>query len=131
MQHWSSGFESTLSSVLNSNRDAAASSSLQLREEIQSRDASIAELSHQLDVLVATNTRLTSELAVTGDSRDRASAVAAEHEQRMHVITCEAEARYAALEAKMDEQSKRHEEYAGFIAEVLMQCFTIARAHVA
>jgi hypothetical protein len=119
--------------VLNANRDAAATSSLQLRHEIQSRDTSIAELSLQLDDLRATNTRLMSELTTTGDSRDRACAVAAEHEQRIHLMTCEAEARCAALESKMEEQGRRHEEYAGFIAEVRFphnaQCFTIARAH--
>lgn len=133
LQHWSSGFESTLSSVLNANRDAAATSSLQLQHEIQSRDTSIAELSHQLDDLRATNARLTSEVAITVDSRDRAAAAAAEHEQRIHLITSEAEARCAALESKMEEQAKRHEEYAGFIAEVRFlhdaQSFTIARSH--
>ncbi len=98
-------------------------SSLQLQAEIQSRDRANADLSHQLDELRATNTDLIAQLAVTGESRDRASAVAAEHAQRVQTLTTDAEARYAALEAKMEEQSKRHEEYAGFIAEASLRLF--------
>ena len=118
VQHWSSGFESALSSVLNDNREAEASSSLQLQAEIQSRDRAMTDLSHQLDALSQVNAQLTSELAVASDSSNRAAAAAAENTQRLQTMMAEAEARCSALEAKMEEQTKRHEEYAGFIAEV-------------
>ena len=118
VQHWSSGFESALSSVLNDNREAEASSSLQLQAEIQSRDRAMADLSRQVDALSQLNAQLTSQLAVASDSSDRAAAAAAENTQRLQTMMAEAEARCAALEAKMEEQTKRHEEYAGFIAEV-------------
>ena len=118
MQHWSSGFESALSSVLNDNREAEASSSLELQAEIQSRDRAMADLSRQLDALSQLNAQLTSQLAVASDSSNRAAAAAAENTQRLQTMMAEAEARCSALEAKMEEQTKRHEEYAGFIAEV-------------
>jgi hypothetical protein len=123
-QHWSSGFESSLSAVLSDNREAEASTSLQLQAVIQTRDRANADLSHQLHELRATNTDLVSQLAVAGESREHASAVAAEHAQRAQAMMADAESRYAALEAKIEEQSKRHEEYAGFIAEVSLDSFT-------
>jgi predicted RNase H-like nuclease (RuvC/YqgF family) len=115
-QHWCSGFESALSAFLNANREAEASSTLQLRAEIQSRDRDMADLSHQLEQLRTTN----KELEFLNESRHHASAIAEEHAQRAQSIAAEAETRIAALEAKLEEQTKRHDEYAGFIAEVQM-----------
>ncbi len=120
VQHWCSGFEAALSSVLNANREAEASSSIQLQTEIQSRDRAIDDMSLQLDKLRATNTDLISQLAIAGESREHVSTVAQEQVQRAQHVAAEAEARLAALEAKMEEQTKRHDEYAGFIAEVRM-----------
>jgi hypothetical protein len=124
-QHWCSGFESALSTVLNSNREAEATSLLQLQSEIQSRDQSLADLSHQLEQLCATNAGVMSQLAVMGEMKERSAAAAAAaaaaadvHAQRADSVAAEADARCAALETKMEELTKRHEEYAGFIAEV-------------
>ena len=104
--------------MLNANREAEASSSIQLQTEIQSRDRAMADLSLQLDKLRGTNNDIMSQLAIACETNGHASAVAQEQVQRAQNVAAEAEARLAALEAKMEEQTKRHDEYAGFIAEV-------------
>ncbi len=118
LQHWCSGFESALSQVLNSNRETEASSLLQLQSEIQSRDESLAVLSRELEQLRCTNADITSQLSVMVERQERAACAAAAQLQQATSVAEEAEARCAALEGKMEEQTKRHEEYAGFIAEV-------------
>ena len=104
--------------MLVANREAEASSSIQLQTEIQSRDRAMADLSLQLDKLRDTNNDIMSQLAIACETNGHASAAAQEQVQRAQNVAAEAEARLAALEAKMEEQTKRHDEYAGFIAEV-------------
>ena len=122
MQHWCSGFESALSQVLNSNPETEASSLLQLQNEIQSRDESLADLSRELEQLRSTNTGIMSQLSVMGERQERAACAAAAQLQQAASVAEEAEARCAAVEGKMEEQTKRHVEYAGFIAEVRRPC---------
>ena len=117
-QHWCSGFESALSSVLVANRDAEASSSLQLQTEIQSRDRTISAVSQQLEQLRSENSGVVAQLAAAAASSDREVSAAREQARQAQGSYAEADARCRALESKLEEQTKRHEEYAGFIAEV-------------
>lgn len=117
-QHWCSGFESALSSVLIANREAEASSSQQLQAEIETRDAAITDLSQQIEKLRTANADLTSQLAASAGSSKHAIAAAEEQARQARGFILEAEQRCHMLEAKLQEQNKRHEEYAGFIAEV-------------
>jgi septal ring factor EnvC (AmiA/AmiB activator) len=121
-QHWCSGFESALSSMLVANRDAAVSSNLQLQTEIQSRDQTIAAASQQLEELNAANAGLVAQLAAAAEFGQRDLSASQEQLRQARSSLAESEARCCTLECKLEEQIKRHEEYAGFIAEVCAPC---------
>jgi septal ring factor EnvC (AmiA/AmiB activator) len=127
LQHWSSGFECALSSVLAASREAEASSFQQFRAEIESRDATMTEMSQRLDSLRATNTNLVSQLASISADSERAILSAQEEAQRSRDLIADAESRCLMLEAKLDEQTKRHDEYAGFISEVRERSLWLVR----